>query len=219
MPVLKDLTGQTFGRLTVISRVSRSYETGVAKWLCRCECGTEPVVFQNALSTGKTKSCGCLQSELSSKRAKERATPPIERILSRIDKDTVFNCWEFMGALDHKGYGRIDGNLAVHRVVFEHFKGSTQGLCVLHRCDNRKCVNPDHLFLGTNAANTLDMIQKGRMKVGSQLPQAKITEDDVREIRARYAGGERQVSIAADYGLHGATISEICSRKRWKHVA
>lgn len=88
------------------------------------------------------------------------------------------------------------------------------GLCVLHKCDNTSCVNPAHLFLGSQSDNMCDMIAKGRRGKCA----AKISADDVVVIRQRCANGELQRVVAADYALTQAQISAIVLMKKWKHL-
>lgn len=91
-------------------------------------------------------------------------------------------CWEWTGALDHKEYGIIGGSpeKQAHRCAWALYYGAVpEGKLVLHRCDNRKCVRPDHLFLGVAQDNTDDMILKGRNATGdrhwTRLPQHRAT--------------------------------------------
>lgn len=95
----------------------------------------------------------------------------LERFEAKINKETESGCWEWTAYLDSKGYGafRYEGKTRrAHRVSWMIYKGDIpkgngyHGTCVLHKCDNRRCVNPEHLFLGSNQDNMLDMVSKGR---------------------------------------------------------
>lgn len=133
-------------------------------------------------------------------------------------------CWEWQGPLRTDGYGRC-GNTAAHRVAYEIAHGPVpDGLYVCHQCDNPLCCNPDHLWVGTPADNYWDMRNKGRLRAqtpcGEHSPHARLTEADVREIRALYATGDHsQAGLARRYGVRPATISKIVTRRKWKHIA
>lgn len=150
--------------------------------------------------------------------------PAYDRALRYVEKIDG-GCWEYQDRLDKHGYGRIDSSF-VHRVFYQKLKGDIGGLCVLHKCDNPKCCNPDHLFLGTKADNTADMIAKGRMAVGEDLPHAKLTADKVREIRRKALAktyvqkSERQtiLALADEYGMSEHAIYQVIKRMNWKHV-
>lgn len=131
-------------------------------------------------------------------------------------------CWYWSGMKRGKyGLVRIGGRrIAAHRASYQLFVGEISGgLLVCHTCDNPICVNPDHLFLGTYLDNYQDMIEKGREvygdRRGSKNSLAKLTEDDVREIRD---SSETQVKIGKRFGVSQSVISEIRSRKLWSHV-
>ena len=128
-------------------------------------------------------------------------------------------CWEWMGARAPWGYGNawISGvSRSAHRAAWEAVHGPiSDGLWVLHRCDNPPCCNPAHLFLGTQADNMRDAARKGRVGVHNK----KITEDDVRVIRSRVAaGGEFHRVIAADYGISLGQVGKIARRQIWAWV-
>ncbi len=139
--------------------------------------------------------------------------------------EPMSGCWLWMGAVNGDGYGRVWVKTArnrtprANRTAWSLYRGPiAAGLSVLHRCDNRLCVNPDHLFLGTQADNMRDMAKKGRSTQGSRHPAAILCEGDINPIRARLAAGQSAREIAADYGVSGAVIYAINARRRWNHV-
>jgi hypothetical protein len=148
-------------------------------------------------------------------------TPLFVRFWRKVQK-TPSGCWEWGGARHLQGYGfikRKDGaQLRAHRVSYEiHYGPIPDGFDVCHRCDNPPCVNPEHLFLGTDLDNMQDMIAKGRKvsSPGVRNGQAKLTEEDVLSIRA--ARG-RQEAIAALYDVSQTLVSSIKSGRRWAHL-
>jgi hypothetical protein len=124
-------------------------------------------------------------------------------------------CWEWTGARFKTGYGAIGSGarpskaLYAHRVSWEIANGPIAGgLYVCHRCDNRGCVNPAHMFLGTASENQADMARKFR---GAQ----KMTPEMVGQIRRRHAAGERKASLAREFGLSQSTLGDIVRRRIW----
>lgn len=168
---------------------------------------------------------------------KEGRAPLEARLWSRVERvDDPEACWLWAGTRNNKGYGRIhlgprQGTALVHRVAWEIAYGPIPaGLLVCHTCDTPLCVRPTHLFLGTNAENMADMAGKGpqakgertkpkQMKVGSRLPQAKLTEVQALQIRQRYAGGRvLMAELAEAFGVSVPTVHNIIRRKSWNHV-
>lgn len=143
-------------------------------------------------------------------------------------------CWEWTGALNAKGYGglvrKLNGVYVVgaHRVIWTLNNGPIPaGISVLHHCDNPPCVRLSHLFLGTKSDNNKDRAAKGRSSRGPAHPKAKLTEQDVRDIRRLYSpaksgrGGPQPTSgptLAARFGVSPHTIHGIIHRWTWKHV-
>lgn len=129
-------------------------------------------------------------------------------------------CWEWKGSLNTHGYGQLaDGSGApaqAHRAAFEVFHGIAPGASdVCHSCDNRQCINPDHLFLGSRRDNLQDMSKKERNATGEYRPDFKITGAQVDEIRLAYdLGGRSQKNIAAEYGVSQQLISSIVRGER-----
>lgn len=131
-------------------------------------------------------------------------------------------CYEWQAALNENGYGefRVDGGRKkAHRVAYTIFKGEIpEGLLVCHSCDNKKCVNPAHLWLGTDKDNAVDRNTKNRQNKGSLVNHAKLTEEDVISIKIRLKSGQTQRSLAREYGVHHLTIHWIKQGKTWTHV-
>ena len=127
-------------------------------------------------------------------------------------------CHWWMGAVDSGGYGslRRDGKtLRAHRVAYTLSNGEIpEGQCVLHTCDNRLCVNPEHLFLGTHLDNIRDMNEKRRQIHGDSHPMRKINSEQARAIKA---DPRKQRQIAADYGISPSHVSGIKSGKYWQY--
>lgn len=154
----------------------------------------------------------------------KQRVPLLERYWPRVDKGP--DCWLWIGGLDKDGYGQIgeggwhSKKLKTHRLAWELAFGTIpDGLSVLHRCDNRACVNPDHLFLGTQADNMHDMKRKGRASKGERHPSTRLTADDVRGIRERRRNTtETLVAIGNRYGVKLETVYSIVHGRVWTHV-
>jgi hypothetical protein len=141
-------------------------------------------------------------------------------------------CWLWQGA-KRDGYGRFwfrGEPQNAHRVAWQLVRGDIPpGVFVLHRCDVRACVNPDHLFLGMHSDNMADMKAKGRAVSGlvlypdraargERVSLAKLTAADVREIRRRADNGETQRALGSAFGVDHKTIGSVLSRRTWAHV-
>lgn len=133
----------------------------------------------------------------------------LRRVVPRLD-----GCQVWVGPRQRNGYGLVwcrDRQRLAHRVAFEAKHGAIpDGLCVLHRCDNPPCVNPDHLFLGTKLDNARDAMRKGRTLRGQDNGNAKLSASAVRQIRAVYAaGGGSQRALAAKFCVSQSQIGKI----------
>lgn len=151
--------------------------------------------------------------------------PPI---LSRYISDEN-GCWIFQGQKNIEGYGIVqigqarDGNRTrqmAHRYFYEQIVGPIpDDLLACHKCDNPPCVNPDHMFIGTQADNIADMMKKGRRgktgAKGSLNGRAIVTENQVKEIRDSSAARRE---VAAQYGISPVTVGAIKARRIWKHI-
>ena len=153
-------------------------------------------------------------------------------IIDRFNLKTIISenkndCWIWTGSKYRNGYGYMQINYrreSVHRVSYTIYKGMIpDGLCVCHTCDNRLCVNPEHLFLGTYQDNENDKVSKGRQAKGSKNGLAgtkhwnsKLDEEKVRKIRELYASGKYlQREIGEMFGIRDSLVSRIVTRARW----
>jgi len=142
-----------------------------------------------------------------------------------VEPEPTSGCLLWIGRTTKDGYGefKIGGRyVRAHRFAWELEHGTIQaGSHALHRCDNRPCVRVDHLYLGSNADNVRDRVLRGRTQriFGEKKPAAKLTDDDVRTIRVRYAeGGVGLRPLAAVFGVTYHLIQLIVKRRAWRHV-
>ena len=143
------------------------------------------------------------------------------RFWARVTKGA--DCWEWQGYVMPNGYGMMTvskrSHLA-HRIIYVLLNGPIpNSLCVLHRCDNRRCCNPTHLFLGTHADNTADMIAKGRLRPGdhrgARNGARKLTDAQAMAIRL---SKERTGILMRRYGIGRTVIKGIRAGRRWRHL-
>ena len=137
---------------------------------------------------------------------------------------TDSGCHEWTGAVGSHGYGNVNfgGKFwKAHRLAWTEQRGEIpDGLCVLHSCDNTKCCNPDHLFLGTKLDNYADMRAKGRERKaqGERHHHSCLSDESVCRIREAYLYGARQVDLAAAHDTEQSNISAIVRRSAWTHL-
>lgn len=125
-------------------------------------------------------------------------------------------CWPWQGSVTKCGYGVLGWEYA-HRLAYTAANGSIpDGLHVCHSCDVRKCCNPRHLFVGTNADNMADKVAKGRQSRG--VNQSDLTEAEVLEIRRLHSGGLSIRQLGVMFGKSKSQIHRITSRFHWKHL-
>ena len=146
----------------------------------------------------------------------------------KVDKRGTGECWNWTPTCRPDGYGQFKFNgkpRLAHRVSWEIHNGkiphnnSHHGMCVCHKCDNPKCVNPDHLFLGTQADNVADMISKGRQVDvhGESAGRSKLTDEKVRKIRSMYPL-KTIAELARFFGRGETTIAKVVRRQTWRHI-
>jgi hypothetical protein len=135
----------------------------------------------------------------------------------------VDGCWLWTANTCSEGRGTVTvarETYLASRVSYETYVGHIgQGLRVCHSCDNPGCVRPDHLFLGTAADNSSDMVAKGRSPRGERHGSARLSATDVVAIRSARARGARVMDLAREHGMSKTQVSNICRGKRWRHVS
>jgi hypothetical protein len=162
---------------------------------------------------------------------------PLDYVWERATPEPNTGCWLWTYGVNASGYGVANydnKSLVAHRLVFFSLHpGANQSLCVLHRCDQPSCVNPDHLFLGTHTENMRDAAAKGRLsrpfrgsdrprqwsrRVRGRDPNSKLTAEDVLSIRSERFRGVIHKDIAAQFGVTKSAITQILGRKIWKNL-
>lgn len=150
-----------------------------------------------------------------------------EFIINKSIPEPNTGCWFWMGTVNWKGYGTgsFEGiKFGAHRLSYSVFKGEIpKGLLVCHTCDQRSCVNPDHLWTGTPKQNTDDMMKKGRHIIleterGEKSRLAKLKDQDVLEIRRLGKLGVKAKEIAPMFGCTVRNIHDILAGSCWKHL-
>lgn len=187
---------------------------------CVCErCGKGFYIRPSYIAAG----CGNFCSKEC--RFPNQHSPLVDRFFDLIGRKTESGCVLWAGRVHKRnGYGLINPDnsnrsLGAHRLSYELMIGPIpDGLYVLHRCDNRLCILPTHLFVGTQLENMQDCVAKGRQARGEMLGRSKLTVESIMEIRRRCGNGESQYLLATHFGVCQQVISDIKRRKTWKHV-
>lgn len=149
--------------------------------------------------------------------------PLLERFEMQYIPEPNSGCWLWIGACNHDGYGqlkRVGGSNMAHRFSWEFHNGPIpDGMNVLHKCDTPPCVNPRHLFLGSQLVNMQDCARKKRTKpqrrLGSANPQARLTGEQVRLIRQMACSG---TEIGREFGISARHANAIRQGKFWSHL-
>lgn len=137
-------------------------------------------------------------------------------------------CWNWGGVIDERGYGKFcftpktgfRRKIFSHRVSYFLKHGSIDhSLMVCHHCDNRRCCNPDHLFLGTRAQNNYDMLAKGRQARGEEIGRQKLTVEKVKEIlELHFYEGVNCAELGRRFNVTATNIHAVVERRTWAHV-
>lgn len=145
----------------------------------------------------------------------------LERLMRRSKRDPN-GCLVWGGCRQGKGYGAIFacGKLrSTHRIAYQIYFGKIPAeLSILHRCDNRPCIEPQHLYAGTAKQNSLDAILRGRTPKGIKHGMAKLSEEDVYNIRMLSSNKTASSEIAVKFGVSYHTIWDITTGRSWRHI-
>jgi hypothetical protein len=147
------------------------------------------------------------------------------RFWARVAACAGTGCWNWQGKRGRDGYGRVwlhrRGDVRAHRFAMESTHGPIpDGLWVLHRCHNRLCCRPDHLYLGTHDENMVDMVLGRRSVKGRRSPTAKLSDDEVRAIRAAgYQGSAHRRALARQFNVDISTICRVQRHQIYQYVS
>jgi len=151
-----------------------------------------------------------------------------DRFWPKVEKRGPNDCWEWKGSIVNTGYGSVGkggyrkGSIGAHRASYMINKGPIpKGMVVMHTCDNRACVNPNHLKLGTHKENTQDMMRKGRHRfqapLGERSSLSKITEAAARFIKKHTEIPAHEIAEA--FGIKYCAVWRIRTGKTWSHIS
>lgn len=217
------------------------WDADLAGGLCNAKCGTWSMsgATIRASQTSGPRAVGTSRGPDPQDAGGPMDERTLERFLAKVEKQNEVTsphvdtpCWIWTASRYPSGYGvmriKINGewkSRAAHRLHFEHHNGAipgnvpgSRGWLVCHRCDVRHCVNPEHLFLGSNRDNAQDMSRKGRSPRGERGGLAKITRAQAIAIARATAAGETVESIAARHSIGKTAVSDIRRGRTWSHV-
>ena len=202
--------GQRFGKLVVITKD----EEKKRKYFCKCDCGVIKSIFETNLINGTIVSCTCFKN-LSKEEYNLRAT---ERFIDHVKKTET--CWNWKGVKHKQGYGLFSYRsryMLAHRVAWILFVGLIpEGMNICHKCDNTSCVNPNHLFLGTQKDNITDMFSKNRKSHQRENhPKYKMTLEIIKKIFILREQGLTQIHIGLLCGVCQHMVSKVLRKKHW----
>lgn len=201
--------GRRYNRIVIVEKIKTRL------WKCKCDCGEYLNVSTSQL--GRIKHC-----QYSYKLDDEKYHQKLKKQFNN-NYNISGKCWNWNKYIQKYGYGSTgyrSKTMLAHRLSWVLFKGEIPtGLDVCHHCDNRKCVNPEHLFLGTASENVNDCFNKKRKShKGEKHPGAKLTEKEVKDIFKLREKGWTHQKIADKFCVKQTTISNILHRRLWSHV-
>lgn len=215
------MEGKKINKFYVIKYKGKN-NNGCAVWECKCECGNIKIIPGTSLRNGHIKSCGCLKLCPNENEYKEKIK---KRLLKYSKKQGDCLIWHGNGQPGRYGLINYRGkNISTHRAAWLVWKGEIPiELCVCHNCpggDNKKCINPDHLWLGSYSENAKDAIKKGKKILkGNEIGNSFLNEEDILDIRYKYINNISTIeNLSNEYNTEKRYIRQIIQRKVWKHL-
>jgi hypothetical protein len=147
-------------------------------------------------------------------------SPVLDRLMAKVSPCPITGCWWWTGSYQKSGYGQFNPSgtpMAAHRAMWITVNGNPGPLFVCHRCDNRACVNPSHLYAGAPSENTRDMMVRGRMRGGPRRGPV-LSRGDVLAAREMRAAGLTSRLIAQALGVSESCANRAASGGTWRHV-
>lgn len=185
-----------------------------------CACGKTGLIKRGMCSA-------CYTRWRRGRTPEQKRRPTVEeRFKAKYVEHGPDDCWTWTGSADARtGHGEFHVSVERGRVKAQSFalelatgKRCPEGQGGLHHCDNPPCVNPAHVYYGTQKQNAADMVERQRHQIGEQRPNARLTSEQVVEIRERFAGGETFTVLRAEFGLTSGAVSNIVNGKNWKYA-
>lgn len=209
------------GRMKYRSFQQTKGEVNLRYWEFQCGCGNVVWISTSEINR-KPHMKGCHQ-------CRGTGLTLMGRVHKGINSGNPDSCWLWQGALNKHGYGIIGGvvngkrtSILVHRLILEEKikRAIKEGYGSLHTCNNPPCCNPRHLYEGTSLDNAKDMVDAGHSFKGEKHRSAKLTDNDVRQIRALLAQGKYGIikQLANQFGIGTTAILSIKQNKTWRHV-
>lgn len=135
-----------------------------------------------------------------------------------VDKGEPDECWEWDISVDSGGYGRFQSSTLAHRFAYKTEVEDPGNLNVNHHCDNKACVNPNHLYAGTQKDNMEDAKDRGQIKIGENHPHAKLTEDEAIRVKELADNGVQHGVISDRFDVSRPLVSNIAVGRKWSHL-
>lgn len=182
---------------------------------------------------GRNSRCKDCKGRRAGARPGPEPVPLADRFWAKVDRRSPDECWPWLGGTDPRGYGTVWSQVLgrkdkAHRVSLSLQLGRsiTDGLEVLHSCDNPRCVNPEHLREGTHQENMQDMAERNqqwrenmsRARQGERHPRARLTNEQAGEVRRRHRDGEQQSDLADAFGVGRSVVGGICRGETYKEA-